>query len=144
MNVTFNEAVSKRKMISCRDNHYLTRAVSSPTSDLGKEVLSCAVSSVPCGVCRVAELSGFLQGIYWLDFYEHYQILCSQLCLPLSGKTIQTITILRDCSNPIALFWQGFEQLARSSMSISKPSQITVDCKSVHLSLHSRLHMLAK
>ncbi len=40
--------------------------------------------------------------------------------------------ILRDLSNPLALFLQGFEQPARSSMSISKPSQIAVDWKSLY------------
>ena len=38
--------------------------------------------------------------------------------------------------NSITVFWHRFcEKPARSSMSISKPSQITVDCKSVHWSL---------
>ena len=34
--------------------NYLTRAVSSPTSHLGKEVLSCGVSRVACLVWRVS------------------------------------------------------------------------------------------
>ena len=41
---------------------YLTRAVTSPTSDPGKGVLG-VVSRVPCLVCSVSELSGLLQGI---------------------------------------------------------------------------------
>ncbi len=42
----------------------------------------------------------------------------------------------------LALFWQSFHaQPARTCMPTSIPSQIAVDCKSVHLILESELGM---
>ncbi len=76
--------------------YYLTRAVSSPTSDLGKKVILCLV-----------------WGVAWLWVVRVSENLVGQPFL--------------------ALFWQRFcEQSARPSMPIRIPSQIAVDCKSVH------------
>ncbi len=109
-----------------RPFYYLTRAVSIPTSDPGKVVLP--ASCLPPAFCWVT-LSGLGRGSNQL-IIRRCKASCPEFC-PVQKCTfyrqnsVTYITILS--SFPTDVMWT-----VRSSIPISIPSQIAVDCKSVH------------
>ena len=113
--------------IWCRMYYYLTRAGSSPASDLGKAVLPGCLP--PACLLPPAVLLCPL-----FDRGSSQHCLCSSI---LSLYLISThLTNWTDSIAPSeTIIWQRFcEQSTRPSMPMRIPSQITVDCKSVHYS----------
>ncbi len=118
----YTSTMVSKSEISCRGSWHLSDPLKTPFFEVWEQImvhyLTRLVQSrsqiLESWSCLVCELSGLDLGIFWTDFYAN------------SGYVYGPLLVF--------FFWQRYcEQSVRPSMPIRIPSQIAVDCKSVHL-----------